>query len=346
MSHACGGTRVWDLLRGGRVKILMYHGVPTRERFDGVENYWRYNVPLKEFRGQVTHLAKRCNVISLADFLEGKGLSTSRTNVVITFDDGYGNNYTNAWPVLKELGLPALFAITTGFVMDRQPLWNDVVEYAVQNSPLSNLTLTWKGEDVSFDLTHDAGRVALNNWALRTAVTVDQEDRAPFLELLIQSLQVDASAEQVFSNEDYRPMTPEQVHELSQQDGVEIASHSVHHFLLAKLERDEMRAELRDSKARLEATTGQSCTSLCMPGGSYDAAVLEEAREAGYTSVLTSDVGPATASAPTLNRYGVFSRESVAWFADEIHGPVLPLVRATARAKHNLRTRAKSWRAS
>lgn len=67
------------------------------------------------FKANLTLLKQRTNVISLDDFFAGK-LSIKRINVAITFDDGYKSWITYAIPVLKELGLPATFFVSSGFV--------------------------------------------------------------------------------------------------------------------------------------------------------------------------------------------------------------------------------------
>ncbi|MCZ6820172.1 MAG: polysaccharide biosynthesis C-terminal domain-containing protein [Calditrichaeota bacterium] len=99
-----------DLFRRGRVKILMYHGIPTRKEFDGVANYYGYNVPLNEFEQHIRYLSNRCNVISLRDLLDGENLSNSKMNIVLTFDDGYENNFSNAFKLLQKYNFSALFA--------------------------------------------------------------------------------------------------------------------------------------------------------------------------------------------------------------------------------------------
>ena len=53
ISHGLRVPTVLDTLRSGRSKILMYHGIPTQERFEGVANYYGYNIPLKQFEEQV-----------------------------------------------------------------------------------------------------------------------------------------------------------------------------------------------------------------------------------------------------------------------------------------------------
>lgn len=334
VSYRLGGPRVWDLVRGGRVRVLMYHGVPRRERFEGVENHYGYNVPLSEFERHLEYLARRCNVLSLREFLAGERLEGGRTNVVLTFDDGYGNNFTNALPVLERLELPAVFALASAFVIEREPLWNDVVEYAVRHTRRERAQLAWEGERREFDLAGAEGRLALYNWLLRRCVLVDQRRRDEVLEMGLEEL--DIRREDVLEDEDYRPLTPDQVRMLAKGGRVEIASHSVHHYLLGKLPREDVRREVRASRAALEELTGGPVTTFCMPGGSYDAGVLEEIFGAGYEVVLTSDVGTARPGERVLKRCGVFSHDDLAWFVDVVHGPVHEVADATRRAKRAL----------
>jgi peptidoglycan/xylan/chitin deacetylase (PgdA/CDA1 family) len=67
------------------------------------------------FKANIYFLKRHTNVVSLDDFFSGR-LSSKKINVVITFDDGYKSWLTHAVPVLKELGLPATFFVTSGFV--------------------------------------------------------------------------------------------------------------------------------------------------------------------------------------------------------------------------------------
>ncbi len=81
-------------------------------------------MPVAVFRRQMEYLAKNCDVLSMGDLLKalsGGGASvvdscSRRPKVVITFDDGYKDNYLNAYPVLKALGLPATIFLITGMI--------------------------------------------------------------------------------------------------------------------------------------------------------------------------------------------------------------------------------------
>jgi len=70
---------------------------------------------IANFKANIHFLKRSINVISLEDFFSGN-LSSKKINVVITFDDGYKSWVTHALPVLKELSLPAIFFVTSGFV--------------------------------------------------------------------------------------------------------------------------------------------------------------------------------------------------------------------------------------
>ena len=50
-------------------------------------------------------------------------------SVVVTFDDGFENNYTAAFPVLQHYGIPATFYLSTGFIGTQRTFWVDKIEY-------------------------------------------------------------------------------------------------------------------------------------------------------------------------------------------------------------------------
>ena len=70
---------------------------------------------LGRFEANLHFLKQSTNVVSLDDFFSGR-LSPEKINVVITFDDGYKSWVSHAVPVLKKLGLPATFFVSSGFV--------------------------------------------------------------------------------------------------------------------------------------------------------------------------------------------------------------------------------------
>lgn len=97
--------------------VLMYHRVNDALKPNDLV------VPTEVFRAQMRYLKDNCEVVSMGSLLDSFKVSTNqganklkRQKVVITFDDGYRDNYTNAFPILKELGLPATIFLITGMI--------------------------------------------------------------------------------------------------------------------------------------------------------------------------------------------------------------------------------------
>ena len=86
-----------------------------------------------EFRKQLEYLKSNCKVISLSELVTSIriGKEISPETVVITFDGGFRNNFEVAFPILKEINLPATFFIPTGFIGTNQLIWQDQVAAAI-----------------------------------------------------------------------------------------------------------------------------------------------------------------------------------------------------------------------
>jgi peptidoglycan/xylan/chitin deacetylase (PgdA/CDA1 family) len=100
-----------------KLLILTYHRVLPEVADDPL----RIAVRSATFSRHVEALSKRFPVISLSDALEQcrTGCLKAQTQVVLTFDDGYWDNYEIAFPVLKGMGLPAVFFLPTESVKGR-----------------------------------------------------------------------------------------------------------------------------------------------------------------------------------------------------------------------------------
>jgi peptidoglycan/xylan/chitin deacetylase (PgdA/CDA1 family) len=68
--------------------------------------------------------------------------------------------------------------------------------------------------------------------------------------------------------------------------GVEIGSHTLSHAHLTQLPDDELRRELVESKAQIEAMLARPCRFLAYPYGEEDARVRAAARDAGYVAAF------------------------------------------------------------
>ncbi|MEM1062268.1 MAG: polysaccharide deacetylase family protein [Planctomycetota bacterium] len=99
--------------------ILMYHRV-ARVPVEGPHPTW--NVTPARFERQISGLLDRgWTPLSLGDVLSRHrlGLTIPRSSFVVTFDDGYANNVSDALPILRKYEVPATVFIATAY-LDRQ----------------------------------------------------------------------------------------------------------------------------------------------------------------------------------------------------------------------------------
>jgi peptidoglycan/xylan/chitin deacetylase (PgdA/CDA1 family) len=106
----------------GPIPILMYHSIHTDPKNSLM-------VPPSTFEAEMQHLKDAgyhsITFKDLEDWKDGRPLPNKP--IVITFDDGYKDNYTEAFPVLKKLGLKATIFVVSGFVGGKNNLtWDEI----------------------------------------------------------------------------------------------------------------------------------------------------------------------------------------------------------------------------
>ena len=97
---------------------------------------------IADFEKQMQYLSKVYNPISLDKMAQHiqDGTSLPSKAIAITFDDGYRDNYENAYPILRKYNIPATFFLTTGFIGTGQiPRWDK--EYYTDDK---TLMLSWQ----------------------------------------------------------------------------------------------------------------------------------------------------------------------------------------------------------
>ena len=102
--------------RKEEARVLMYHKVSNLPPEEKVPYC---NVPVDAFEAQMKYLAEnKIEVLTLkglGHWLRGERLPGSRKKVVLTFDDGFRDNYLYAYPILKKYRLPATFFVIVGY---------------------------------------------------------------------------------------------------------------------------------------------------------------------------------------------------------------------------------------
>jgi peptidoglycan/xylan/chitin deacetylase (PgdA/CDA1 family) len=113
----------------GKGVIFYFHQVLTDDDFANIP---RPNndlaISVSSFTKHIQFLKKNCNIVHLKELYRNNNLAkNNKLNVAITFDDGYLDNLTNAFKILKKYNAPATIYITTSYINDKKiPWWIDL----------------------------------------------------------------------------------------------------------------------------------------------------------------------------------------------------------------------------
>jgi peptidoglycan/xylan/chitin deacetylase (PgdA/CDA1 family) len=276
--HAAGLTGL--LLRKNRrhVPVLLYHGV-TDQRWPGVVDCEKKHISAGAFERQLVFLKEHFQVVRLADYAEAlRGRqSLPEGCAVITLDDGYADNHSSAFPLLRKHGLPATVFLAADFVTQGAPLWVDRLAAAFARSELGDWTDPMEG--TRFPLGTDAGKTACYLWVKRRLKLLPDAEREGLVERICQALLGSRKPEPpaLFS-----PLSREQVREMADSGLIEIGSHGCRHAILTTMSQRDAQREIVKSKEILEIFCGQPVASFSYPNGDLNPAIARLVEEAGY----------------------------------------------------------------
>jgi peptidoglycan/xylan/chitin deacetylase (PgdA/CDA1 family) len=275
------------LQRAGCV-ILTYHGVLADA---GGRDFLNHNfVPAQIFERHLKYICQYYRPMPLRDLVSyyERGDVPPPRSLALTFDDGFANNYTVAFPLLKRYGVPFTIFLTTGLIdSPGAQLWTERLKRAIYLCSADMVTLPVGGREVRHSLSSPAHR----------------EEATRQMSLLLKSLPVgerDAALDAIESvcgrpaltaaeRERYDFLTWAQVREMMAA-GVEFGSHTVQHPMLSTLDVGSLHAEVVESKRHIESSLGVPCETFAYPNGSsadYGEREKQALRAAGYRCALS-----------------------------------------------------------
>jgi peptidoglycan/xylan/chitin deacetylase (PgdA/CDA1 family) len=239
--------------RWNGVLILNYHRVGDASAHDGDHAMW--SATAEAFDQQLAVIARHADVIGPED-LEGVLDSRGRA-VMLTFDDGYRDNFEIAYPLLRAHGLTATFFLTTGFIDEPRPAWWDELAWMVRHgtNPPADPT------PVIRQLTERYKALPASETAAFLRRVADETGAGP--------------APAGLGAEDW--MTWDMAREL-RDAGMAVGGHTADHPILARLSPQDQEDEIRRCARRLRDELGEPMRWFAYPVGSRDAFTPDTAR--------------------------------------------------------------------
>ncbi|MGB0733923.1 MAG: polysaccharide deacetylase family protein, partial [Pontibacterium sp.] len=263
------------------ITILAYHGVITKPLpFDD----WCF-IDEQTFEDQIAYLAKHFRIVHLSEAVkmldEGK---VSEPTAVITFDDGYLNNYDVAYPILQRYNAPATIYLVSDQIGTDETIWFCRLNQAIAETTSSSLD--WNG--YTFDLSNEGAKSATSATIQRSLKGMHNHRLNQEVADLINTLGGDPTRT-IESDSPYRLMSQAEIAEMQASGLVEFGAHTCSHAILSRLSSDEQKQEIEGSKSAVEALSGQPCIHFAYPNGGpqdHDPETASIINNAGFISCV------------------------------------------------------------
>ncbi len=253
-----GGVWIYKKLsRRQGVIILGYHQVHSQQ------DPLRLTISPKDFEIHLEVIKNHYTVIRLQDidpYLNGKS-SSEGCVVVITFDDGFHDNYQWAYPLLKQYGLSATFFLTVGPIDQNGVPWFEILKQTIEHraDPTLIIKTSYRSQKYSLETKEECHKaiVELSN----LAKTMKPKERAELIASIQAQLAAPACANSMMSWDEIRVM---------KHNGMDFGGHTVDHPILSQLTPDEAKEEIIQSKQRIEQELQSPIDSFAYPNGMAD----------------------------------------------------------------------------
>ncbi|MCX7835622.1 MAG: polysaccharide deacetylase family protein [bacterium] len=237
-------------------------------------------LPPKYLDEQIAYLKKHFQFLSLSKLLECYEFNQPipPKTVVLTFDDGFRDNYTYAFPILQKYGVTATIFLTTGCIDSGEFPWSQRLGYMITNTTVKTIHLP-QYQIFQFNLESETNKT----YVFRTLAKVLSE--TPFIEreqLLNQFQQVF----QVIPPKD-RMLTWDMIQEMK-QNGFEFGGHTVSHPHLTKIPPQEAKQEIRNCLETIRLKLGVENPPFAFPAGKSNDDLVEYVKLIGFRSCFRS----------------------------------------------------------
>ncbi len=269
----------WRIRRSGRhLIILNYHrafGNNLRQQIHYLYRHYR-----------ILHLEKALEEL-YADQTNKNNAYDRRIPLVLTFDDGYRDNFTHAFALARELQIPFTIFLIPCYTEHGGRFWWLEGDYLVKHAQVDNVTI--EGRLYSLKRTEDQESLAqLIDTRLRHSSSV--VERETYLEALRKSLNI--SSTMTMEDESYSPLSWAEIDKMEESGLVSFGAHTLHHPVLSYLsDPEEVKREVYECKEVLEQKLSHPVKTFAYPIGKFEhfgEQGLQAVKEAGYEWALTT----------------------------------------------------------
>ncbi len=299
--YAIGLLQLWQRMAlRKRAVVLMYHRVLTSEEQLKTNSHPGIVVDRATFAKQMAILKRRFEVLSIDKFMSRmeQQVPFDDSSCLITFDDGWRDNFSNALPILQRYALPAIVFLPVNFVGSRRRFWQEQLTHLTYQAVVQVRKEPDRYHKIKCLLAPVCLESALDlqESGLRDAVMERVRRHKELAPSLIAKALADLANELhtcTDGTEDVDGFLDwDQVVTMSQQ-GIRFGGHGAEHRLLTNVPVDEASAELRRAKEVIDSHLREQepCFSFSYPNGNCSPSVVDLVKKSGYRIAFTTERG-------------------------------------------------------
>ena len=269
LSEQLSLNRIFRRFNRNKTLVLNYHGVvPDDYHIDA----WTL-IKERQFRKQMTYLTKYYKVISINEainHIDHRSID-GKPKAIITFDDGYSNNYSVAYPILKEFNIPATIFVTTAFIDSVELFWFDKVIYAIQSSQCQVVDLNDHNLGIHYFSSANRSKRWVKIQCLLSKLKAKKAgQRGEIVEKIVSQLCPNfENASMIY------PLKSNQIIEMSHNELIEFGSHTHRHEILTQLKPIHATETIQSSLNAIYRLTGRTVNYFSYPDGAINKNILE-----------------------------------------------------------------------
>lgn len=250
------------------------------------------DMSIKVFERQIRHLSENYNIVPVTEIadriIKGKNL---KGLVGLTFDDGFKDNYTHAYPILKKYNAPATIFLISECIETGNAPWFLLFRQAFLNTVKLECDLQLGHQLFSFSLKNIKERKIASDQVMSFLQKSKNHERLEYLDIIYDVLEPFDSDE--LSN---IMLNWDQVLEMS-NNGVRFGAHTHTHPVLSSLSVKDAEKEITKSKAIIENRIGTIVNEFAYPVGKkihYSKELFPVLKKNGFKYSVTTQKGKIT----------------------------------------------------
>ena len=281
-----------------RAIVLIYHRVLSKQMRARTYSHSGIIVDLETFEKQIRYLKIRFKVITLEEFAEKieNGIGFDQPTCLITFDDGWKDNYLHAYPILKKYNMPAAIFLPANYIDSNKQFWQEKLTgmlIAMHHTGREHSDSRQKYLDVlkKYNLQ---GIMSVPDQELRSYIAEEVSRKKKMTYKEIEQMITDLSKNADPLGKDYDSgdsiMSWDEIRQMK-KNGISFGSHGMNHKIFTKVLQAEVDYEIAESKRVIEKSINEGVSSISYPNGNYSDNIIERVKSSGYRIAFGTEKG-------------------------------------------------------